>query len=323
MKIKRTLQPYVEDEKIVFGFGNATLVRTVPYTEDNAYLVKKLDKYDTDDTGKYTKEELKKVEQWRSMGLLTNNDYSDTRYSRNINFFEWIDVSRNLDPSTYQRQLEQKTVLIVGLGGIGGNVSEILTRLGVKKIILLDFDIVDISNLTRQSVFREKDIGRPKVDVVKAYLKEIDSNVEIKTLSKKILSKEDLAKIYEKYDFDLALCCADKPTVKIDYWFDDLSYQYDRPLIVGSYASTVINYASIRPGKTESLHKFYGENMITDDNLLKNEVPTSINSPISYMSAGLIAYRAFFELIELDNVMPDALQLDLLNWQVIQYDLSK
>ena len=62
---------------------------------------------------------------------------------------------------------------------------------------------------------------------------------------------------------------------------------------------------------------------VTDENLLKNEVPTSIISPISYMSAGLIAYRAFFELVELDNVMPDALQLDLLNWQVIQYDLSK
>lgn len=47
---------------------------------------------------------------------------------------------------------------------------EILTRLGVKRFILLDFDKVDASNLTRQSVFQEKDIGYSKVLTVKRYL---------------------------------------------------------------------------------------------------------------------------------------------------------
>lgn len=51
--------------------------------------------------------------------------------------------------------------------------------------------------------------------------------------------------------------------------------------------------------------------MITDENLLENKAPTSIIAPISYMAAGLIAYRAFYELVDLRNEIPDAIQIDL------------
>lgn len=323
MRMKRTLQPNVAEDKIVFGYGNESLVRSLPYTKKNEELVKKLDRYDTNDIDKYTLDELNTVKKWAKKGLLTNNQYNDDKYSRNINFFEWIDISENTDPVKYQQQLSQKEVLIVGMGGIGGNIAEILTRLGVKRFILLDFDKVDASNLTRQSVFQEKDIGYSKVLTVKRYLKEIDSSVGVITIEKKITTKQDLDEVYKQYDFDLALCCADKPEIVIDYWFDDLSEKYGKPFIAGSYASTVINYTCIRPGKTESLRKFYSENMITDENLLENKAPTSIIAPISYMAAGLIAYRAFYELVDLRNEIPDAIQIDLLNWQVMCYDLNE
>lgn len=67
-------------------------------------------------------DELNTVKKWAKKGLLTNNQYNDDKYSRNINFFEWIDISENTDPVKYQQQLSQKEVLIVGMGGIGGNI---------------------------------------------------------------------------------------------------------------------------------------------------------------------------------------------------------
>lgn len=319
MKIKRTLQPFIEDDNILFGFGNESLVRRIPYTLENEKLIKKLDEVDFNNL---SREEKQLVKSWNQPGLLTENVYDNSKYSRNINFFEWIDSSENIYPEKYQKMLNKSTILIVGLGGIGGNIAEILVRTGVKNLILVDFDKVEESNLTRQSIFTSSDIDKYKSDVAECYLKNIDMDINVFSINKKIRDIIDLEKIYKAYDFDLALCCADTPAIEIDYWFDELSHKYDRPFITGSYASTVINYVCINPEKTISLKEFYGGNMISDDNLLENKAPTSIIAPISYMAAGLVAYRTCIELTQIID-MEYALQIDLLDWRVLKYDIIK
>ena len=92
MRVKRTLQPYVLNDKIKFGFGNTSLERDIEYNEININLIKKLD--DDVDIQQLSIEERKIVKFMLSKGLLTNNQYDDTKYSRNINFFEWIDLSK-------------------------------------------------------------------------------------------------------------------------------------------------------------------------------------------------------------------------------------
>lgn len=311
-KIKRTLQPYAEDKKIYFGFGNSSLTREIADTPRNRFLLL------SNNLERDARAE--ELEKFKSMGLVTDNEYTDTRYSRNINFFEWIDESRNISPSKYQQRLFDSSVLIVGIGGIGGTIAESLTRLGVGKITLVDFDVVDESNLTRQTVYGTSDIKLPKIESALRYLESI-GNTKISILNKKITSEADLEEIYQSGDFDLAICSADTPQ-EIDYWFDDLSEQNRIPFIAGSYASTVINYACIIPGTTLNLRTFYAKNRITDDHLIPDEIKTSVIAPVTLMAAGLISYKVFAMLTGLNNDW-NCIQIDILTWRVEKYDINR
>jgi molybdopterin/thiamine biosynthesis adenylyltransferase len=75
--------------------------------------------------------------------------------------------------------------LVLGVGGLGCGVSMGLARLGVKKIIMLDKDVVDASNLNRQILFRPEDVGLPKATQGKIRLEEqhkINPNMEVVAL---------------------------------------------------------------------------------------------------------------------------------------------
>lgn len=317
-RVKRTLQPLIEGDKIIFGSGNSSIEQSLPNTTELRNFLYKLDRG-------VRLSELSSAEKYifRTLidkGLITENNYDNNKYSRNLNFFEWLDTSSNTDPSKYQKIINNSTILIVGLGGIGGTVAEILSRMGIGHLILVDYDVVDESNLTRQSIYASSDIHSLKINAAKSYLSNI-SNVKITTVNKKINSSTDLSSLFSKYTFDLSICCADTPKIEIDYWFDEVSHKMNRPYIIGSYASTVINRACIIPGKTTSLKDFYGEYMIDDSHLLDSEIKTSIIAPISYMSAGMIAYAVMNYLTQL-NHKNKAIQIDLLDWTVAKYDLS-
>ena len=73
-------------------------------------------------------------------------------------------------------------VHIIGCGSVGSTIAENIARLGVRKINLYDFDTVERKNITNQ-MFREKDIGRLKVDALKDIILEINPEADIKTFS--------------------------------------------------------------------------------------------------------------------------------------------
>lgn len=59
--------------------------------------------------------------------------------------------------------MEEQSVLVLGVGGLGSIVTINMLRLGVGKLFLVDFDVVDIHNLNRQLLFSHADVGKPKV----------------------------------------------------------------------------------------------------------------------------------------------------------------
>lgn len=75
--------------------------------------------------------------------------------------------------------VQNKTILVIGLGGVGGHVVESLTRLGIKKLIIVDGDVVDITNINRQIIALHSTIGRPKVEVFKERILDINPNCEV------------------------------------------------------------------------------------------------------------------------------------------------
>ena len=88
-----------------------------------------------------------------------------------------------------QRRLRAARVLIAGCGALGTNSAEILTRAGVGRILLVDFDRVEQSNLQRQVLMREEDIGQPKAQAVAEALKGVNSDIEVSYENTRITPK--------------------------------------------------------------------------------------------------------------------------------------
>ncbi len=99
-----------------------------------------------------------------------------------------------------QEKLKNSKVLVVGLGGLGSPLSTYLTCSGVGSLGLIDFDRVDYSNLGRQILYTEKDIGLFKVDVALKKLKEFNSLTNISIFREK-LTLENIQEIFCQYHF--------------------------------------------------------------------------------------------------------------------------
>jgi len=85
-----------------------------------------------------------------------------------------------------QRKLMQTTVGIVGVGGTGSHILDLIVRMGFGKVKIVDHDTVEISNLNRQSLYDEYDIGRPKVLAAYEKLIKINREVKIIPINKKV-----------------------------------------------------------------------------------------------------------------------------------------
>ncbi len=322
IKIKKTLQPIIVKDKILFGFGNRNIERSINNTKKNRQVIRFLNCEVSRENINISDTELSSIIQtFRDKGLLTTNDYSDKdRYSRNKNFFEWIDKSNNVDPQNYQDRIVSSRVAVVGLGGVGANVTEQLVRVGVKNLILVDFDDVDSSNISRQSTYFEADIGKPKNTVCAQYLKKINSEVNIELISNNIKDQKDVDDIYNKKP-SLVINCADKP-LGIDIWFDKASTKYNVPVVFGSYASTTINTIAKVPDQTVNISDFLDQNAISPDTLIDCSFPAAVIAPATFMVAGMVSYYAVMILTRLRKI-DKAVQIDMDGWDLLKYDISR
>lgn len=100
--------------------------------------------------------------------------------------FESLMMARH-SPGVHEK-IKRSTVGIAGLGGLGSTVAIALTRVGVGKLILVDFDIVEPSNLNRQQYFYHQ-IGMPKVYAMRETLLKINPYLKIETYNEKIERK--------------------------------------------------------------------------------------------------------------------------------------
>lgn len=173
-------------------------------------------------------------------------------------------------------------VLIVGCGGLGGNVANQLVRLGVKNLTLVDFDCFDESNLNRQLFSTEETIGKNKADVIKHALQKIDSASSIQTHKQHI---EDLADdIYS--DIDYIIDCVDSIPSKI--YLNKISTTKTIPLLHGACAGWYGQVGWIEPGST-LLIDLYQDSEIGIEKTLKNP-PFAPSVTASYMIAEFVKY---------------------------------
>lgn len=109
-----------------------------------------------------------------------------------------------------QEKLSAGRVAIAGLGGLGSNVAYSLTRIGVGHLHLIDFDVVDITNLNRQQYFMEH-LGMPKTDALESLLKKINPYLDIQTDCVKV-TEDNIRELFGEWDI---VCEAfDDPSAK-------------------------------------------------------------------------------------------------------------
>ena len=178
------------------------------------------------------------------------------RFSRQL-------VLKNIGAKGQKRIMSSK-ILIVGVGGLGCPAAENLVRAGIGTIGLIDNDIINLSNLHRQSLFTSKDIKKSKVSVAAKKLKEINPSTKIKTYKSR-LDRNNIKNIIKNYD----IIIDGSDNFKTKFLINDYCMKFKKKLVTGAiskFDGHVFTF-NFNDRKTASLKNFYQESEISDVNL--------------------------------------------------------
>ena len=128
-----------------------------------------------------------------------------------------------------QNKLLQSHCLIIGAGGLGSPVSIYLAASGVGEITICDFDEVDLSNLQRQIIHNEKSIGKNKAESAKIAIKQINSNIKIRSVKDQLNINEVMALAK---GVDIIVDCSDNFDTR--YSLNKIAFDLKIPLVSGA-----------------------------------------------------------------------------------------
>jgi tRNA A37 threonylcarbamoyladenosine dehydratase len=111
-------------------------------------------------------------------------------------------------------KIKNSHICIFGLGGVGGYLTESLVRSGIGEITIIDFDVVDITNLNRQIIATNKTIGMLKVDATEERMLSINENLKINKYPEKI-TRENINIFFENKNYDYVVDVIDLVSSKI------------------------------------------------------------------------------------------------------------
>jgi len=197
------------------------------------------------------------IEQMDQAGFLENaalgpydaqlTEYDLKRWERNINFFGSF---VNLQSNKYdmQRRIKNAKVALIGLGGLGSHLLYDLVALGVHNIRAVDFDKIELSNLNRQILYAESEVGRPKAEVAAERILAFNPHLQLDIISKKLGSLDDVSAIIE--GCDCVLCVADRPKMELIGWVNEACVRQRIPLINGGLDVQRSIYYTMLPGIT-------------------------------------------------------------------------
>ncbi len=128
-----------------------------------------------------------------------------------------------------QKKLKAAKVLLIGTGGLGAPLGLYLSAAGIGKLGLVDFDIVDFSNLQRQVIHSTRDVGRPKLDSAREKILDINPNVQVETYDAMLKADNALDIIR---DYDVVIDGTDNFPTR--YLVNDSCVLLDKPNVYGS-----------------------------------------------------------------------------------------
>ena len=200
---------------------------------------------------------------------LTNEDLQ--RYSRQI-MLEEIGF-------TGMEKLRDSKVCVIGVGGIGNPIVTQLTAMGIGKLKIVDRDVIEISNLHRQHLYTENDIGKVKVEVAVERLKGINPTVEIEAVPVSV-SKYTAESIIK--GFDVVIDALD--SVDARYALNDACIKFGIPFIYAGALGMLGSVCTILPNKSACLRCIFPA-------LAEDDMPTcsteGVHPSILYLVSGV------------------------------------
>ena len=231
----------------------------------------------------------------------------------------WEIVSRQMGVVTRseQERLRDSKITVIGCGGIGGATTEMLVRMGIGNLRIIDKDSFDVSNINRQLMSSFYSVGKSKVNTTYETLKSINPFTNIEAIEEEV-GEDNVRKIIK--DSDIVIDALDNIITRIIVSRN--ARDLDIPFIHGAIHGTMGQVSVFTSGtptyeemfKLPSLGKNLTEEVIDKVKEMGAEVPPVI-APIPNIVGCLQAFEAF-KLITLqgESIMaPDVLMFDLLN----------
>jgi tRNA A37 threonylcarbamoyladenosine dehydratase len=126
----------------------------------------------------------------------------------------WLERTQLLVGEQALNRLQNTSVLIVGLGGVGSFAAEFITRSGIGRLTIVDGDMVDISNKNRQLVALDSTINTNKAKVMQSRIFDINPNIKLISLEQ-FLNPRETIELINNNDFDYVMDCIDSLTPKL------------------------------------------------------------------------------------------------------------
>jgi len=128
-----------------------------------------------------------------------------------------------------QLKLKQSSAIVIGAGGLGVPLLQYLSAAGVGRIGVVDFDVIDPTNLQRQVLYGTKDVGRRKIEVAKERVQQINPNIDVQTYETRLTSENALEILK---DYDVIIDGTDNFPTR--YLVNDASVLLKKPNVYGS-----------------------------------------------------------------------------------------
>ena len=218
---------------------------------------------------------------------MTTHDSSE-RYLRQL--LVWGDEK--------QQRVAESTLLVAGLGGLGATVAQILARSGVASLHLVDDGTVALSDLHRQSLYGECDIGRKKVLVAEERLKAINSDVHITVQDARIDQK-----FYISTEVDLVVDCLDNFSSRFDLYHAVRTGQF---FVHGGVQACQGQVLTLAKGESQPLEEIFA-------GCLQPNGPIPVTPDSVFVIAGLMCNEIFQTIFGVPKLLNRFLVIDLAN----------
>lgn len=292
---------------------------------------------------RYTQEQVEQALAFaKSQNLVKETGVEDAIQSRSLG--KWDRQIRNFtnlsgvgdeEAISYHERLAGSHVLVLGVGGVGGYVASAAAMIGVGRLTIGDFDTIELSNTSRQILYTEADLGRPKLEVASLELARRAPAANIIAIDQEVTDDDSMQKmidraVAENGAIDLLILCADQPRGRIAYIVDRICTKANTPFLLCSPHD--FSWASVGPLVIPGVTAAYGDMFPEDAIRISNSRIMAVNerfvANIMEPYNGLAAKMALVEAVKFITgyakpfVQGRIVDVDTSDWSVSIYEVE-